>query len=62
MSGEKNGKETDIVNTEPFIRTLGGNGGGRGEDGGHESSGDGGYSLHYLGLVGCREGGLNDIG
>ncbi len=62
VSGEENGKQTDIVNTEPFIGTLGGNGGRGGKDGGQESGGDGGYSLHYLGLVGCREGGLNDIG
>ena len=62
VANEKDGKDTEVVNAEPFVGTLGGNGGSGGEDGGHEPGGDGGYGLHYLGLVGCREGGLNDIG
>ena len=62
MSSEKDGKKTQIINTEPFVGSLGGHGGRRGEDGGHKSSGDGGDCLHGIGLLDCGEGGLDNWG
>ena len=62
MSGEKDGKKTQIINTEPFVGSLGSHGGRGGEDGGHKSSGDGGDCLHGIGLLDCGEGGLDNWG
>ena len=62
VPGEEDGEETEVVDAEPLVGALGGDGGGRREDGGHESGGDGGDGLHHLGLVGGREGRLHNIG
>jgi hypothetical protein len=62
VTSEKDGEETQVVNSEPFIGSLGGDGGGGGKDGGHESGGDGGDCLHDIGLLGRREGGLDNWG
>ena len=62
MSGEKGGKNTQVINSEPFVGTFGGKGGGGGEDDGEESSGNGGDSLHDLGLGRGGESSLHNIG
>ena len=62
VTGEKDGKKTKVVNSEPLVGSLGGHGGGGGKDGGHESSCDGGDCLHGIGLLDGREGGLDNWG
>ena len=62
MSGEKDGEETNVVNSEPLVGYLGGHCGGGGKDGGHESGGDGGDCLHGIGLLDGREGSLDNWG
>lgn len=62
VSSEKNSEKTEVVDTEPFVGALRGDGGRGGEDGRDNSGGDGGDRLHHLGLVGGREGGLHNIG
>ncbi len=62
VTGEKDGKKTDVVNSEPLVGSLGGHGGGGGKDGGHKSGGDGGDCLHGIGLLDGREGGLDNWG
>ena len=64
MPGEEDGQYAQIVNSEPFIGSLGGEGGRAGKDSGHESGGDGGDGFHDfgLGVGGGREGGLDDGG
>ena len=62
MPGEEHGEETEVVDAEPFVGTLGGEGGGGCHDGGHDTGGDGGDGLHDLGLVRGREGRLHNIG
>ena len=62
VPGEEHGEESEVINTEPLVGTLGGEGGRRAEDSRHESSGNGGDGLHRLGLRDGREGGLGNIG
>ena len=50
VTNEKNGKHTDIVNTKPFVGTLGGKGGWWGEDSRDGSSGNGWDGLEGIGL------------
>lgn len=59
MSQEKNDQETDVIDSEPLVSSLGGNGGGGRKDGGHESSGGGGEGLAHIGGLDGREGGLD---
>ena len=42
VANEKDGKDTEVVNAEPLVGALGGDSGGGGEDGGHET-GSGGH-------------------
>jgi hypothetical protein len=51
VSEEENGKETKIVDSEPFVGSLSSNGSGRGKDGGHESCKSGHGGLGYIGLL-----------
>lgn len=51
VSSEKDGEETQVIDSEPLVGSLGGHGGGGGKDGGHESGGDGG-NLDGIGLDG----------
>lgn len=51
VSGEKDGEETQVVNSEPLVGSLGGHGGGGGKEGGGESGGDGGNCLHGIRLL-----------
>jgi hypothetical protein len=37
MNNEKNTQKTNVINTEPFAGTIGGNGGSAGHDDGHDS-------------------------
>lgn len=62
MSSEKDGEDTQVINSEPLVGSLGGHGGGGGKDGGHESGGNGGDCLHGIGLLDGREGGLDNWG
>ena len=62
VTGEKDGKKTQVIDSEPLVGSLGGDGGGGGKDGGHESSSDGGDCLHGIGLLDGREGGLDNWG
>ena len=39
VTNEEDGKDTEVVNAEPFVGALGGDSGGGGEDGGHEAGG-----------------------
>ena len=56
MSGEKNEKKTDVIDSEHLSRSVGGEGGRGRKDGGEESSGDGGDGLHDIRLGDGREG------
>mmetsp|Transcript_5007 Transcript_5007/g.9077 ORF Transcript_5007/g.9077 Transcript_5007/m.9077 type:complete len:155 (-) Transcript_5007:124-588(-) len=60
VTGEENGKETDVVNSEPLVGTIGGEGGRGGEDGGDETGSGGGDGLHHVG-AGGRKSGLHNI-
>ena len=62
MAQEKNYQETDVINTEPFVGSLGGNGGGGGKDGGDETGGGGGEGLAHIGSVDGGEGSLDSEG
>jgi len=62
VSSEKDGEDTQVINSEPLVGSLGGHGGGGGKDGGHESGGNGGDCLHGIGLLDGREGGLDNWG
>ena len=62
VTQEKNDQETDVINTEPFVGSLGSDGGGGGKDGGHETSGGGGEGLAHIGGVDGGEGSLDSKG
>ena len=62
VPGEEHGEESEVIDTEPLVGTIGGEGGRRAEDSRHESSGNGGDGLHRLGLRDSREGGPGNIG
>jgi len=60
VTSEKDGKETDIVNSEPLVGTIGGEGSRGGKDGGDKTGGSSGDSLHHVG-AGGRKGSLDNI-
>ena len=58
VTNEKNGKDTDVINTEPFVGSLCGQSGGGGEDGRDGSSGNSGEGFEGIGL--CVQCSLDD--
>jgi len=60
VSSEEDSEETDVVDAEPFVGSLGRQGGGGGDDGGHDTGGDGRHGLHDIRLGGGLEGRSRD--
>ena len=60
MADKEDGKQTEVVNTEPLVCALGGESSGGGENDGHETGGNGqcllgeGVEGSLLGNEGCE--------